>query len=221
MIGRIHLLLAVIGLAGTLLAEVPDPSVPVADLIFTAFDTETTGFSPKEDRLVEIGAIRFRGNGEIIAVTNWLINPEREIPSYATQVHGIQNEDVQNAPLFKEVFPQFEAFCAGTFLLAHNATFDVGFLKAELERNQIEPPALPALDTLPLFRAWFPEASSHSLEPLSVELGVANDTYHRAEADSFHIINIFKVGMKQRPAIQLQTLIRDAGGFKWLDGGQH
>ncbi|MCU0857039.1 MAG: 3'-5' exonuclease [Pontiellaceae bacterium] len=205
---------------GALFAGEPDLSAPVTNLIFTAFDTETTGFSPEQDRLIEIGAVRFRGNGEIIAVTNWLINPERDISIYAAQVHGIQSNDVQNAPLFKAVFPQFEAFCAGTILLAHNATFDVGFLRAELTRNQLDLPALPVLDTLPLFRAWFPGAPSHSLEPLSVYLGTPDDIYHRAEADAFHLISIFNTGMKQRLSIQLRQLEREAGGFKWINEGR-
>ncbi|MDD3275856.1 MAG: 3'-5' exonuclease [Kiritimatiellales bacterium] len=190
----------------------------VVDTVFVAFDTETTGFSPKNDRIVEIGAVKFRGNGEILAVTNWLINPERDIPLYATEVHGIRSGDVRMKPLFKEVFPQFAAFCDGAVLLAHNAPFDVNFLKAELKRANIDAPALPVLDTLPLFRAWFPRALSHSLEPLSVYLCVQNDTYHRAEADSSHLIDIFNVGMKHRSQLQLQRLESDSGGLIWLDG---
>ena len=218
MFGKAQILTVAILLAGTLLAE---PSAPVTNVIFTAFDTETTGFSPKNDRLVEIGAVRFRGNGEVLAVTNWLINPGMPVPFYATEVNGIATEMVTNAPVFAAVWPAFAAFCQDSILLAHNATFDIGFLRAELERAGIAPPELPVGDTLPLFRCWFPQAKSHALEPLSVYLGVQGEAYHRAGDDTFHLINIFSAGLKNRPDMQLQQLERDAGGFERLDERKH
>ncbi len=193
----------------------------VTETVFVAFDTETTGFSPKKERLVEIGAVKFRGDGTVLASTNWLVNPERAIPYYATHVHGITTEMAAEAPAFKDVWPEFEAFCGDAVLLAHNATFDVGFLKAELNRAEIPPPALLVGDTLPLFRKWFPRAPSHSLEKLTAYLGVLGDTYHRAEADAFHIVNIFKIGMKRRSTMTLRQLEHDANGFDWLDERRH
>lgn len=214
MIGKEKILVLLLLLSASVFADGP----LVVDTVFVAFDTETTGFSPKNDRLVEIGAVKFRGNGEILATTNWMVNPQRTIPYYATEVHGITTEMAAQAPVFKEVWPEFESFCADTVLLAHNAPFDTGFLRAELKRAEIDPPALPVLDTLPLFRNWFPRALSHSLEKLSVYLGVSGDTYHRAEADSFHIINILNVGMKRRSTMTLRRLEQDAKGVEWLDG---
>jgi len=193
----------------------------VVDTVFVAFDTETTGFSPKKDRLVEIGAVKFRGNGDVLATTNWLVNPTCPISPYATHVHGITDVMVREAPAFNEIWPAFEAFCAEAILLAHNASFDIGFLKAELKRTEISQPALPVADTLPLFRKWFPNASSHSLEKLSEDLGVSGDIYHRAEADAFHIVNVFNVGMKHRSKMTMKRFEEDANGFKWLDGRQH
>lgn len=221
MTGRVQIFIVAILLAGTLFAGMPAASTPVTNVIFVAFDTETTGFSPENDRLVEIGAVRFRGSGEVLAATNWLINPEIPISLRAAEVNGITAPMVSAAPVFYEVFPRFEAFCADSVLLAHNAAFDTGFLKAELKRNRMEAPVWAVLDTLPLFRTWFPGAPGHSLELLSAYLGVQGETWHRAEADSFHIINLFETGMKRRPAITLQHLERDAGGFEWLDGRQH
>lgn len=189
----------------------------VMDTVFTAFDTETTGFSPKNDRLVEIGAVKFRGNGEILAATNWLVNPGIPIPFYATEVHGITTEMTTNAPDFSNVWKAFTGFCGDSVLLAHNAVFDVGFIRAELERAGIQPPPLPVGDTLPLFRAWFPRAHSHALSPLAAELGVDRGDYHRAEADAFHMIDIFRVGMMGRSQLQLRQLERETGGFRRLD----
>jgi len=193
----------------------------VKDTVFVAFDTETTGFSSKKDRMVEIGAVKFCGNGEVLATTNWLVNPQREIPYYATKVHGITTEMAAEARVFAEVWPEFEAFCGDAILMAHNAPFDIEFLKAELKRAKIKPAALPVADSLPLFRDWFPRAMSHSLEPLSTYLGVSGDTYHRAEADAFYIVNIFNIGMKRRSAMTIGRLERDANGLEWLDGRRH
>ena len=190
--------------------------VLVSDTLFVAFDTETTGFSAKDDRLVEVGAVKFRGDGEVMATTNWLVNPERPIPWYTTDVHHITDEMVAEAPVFAEIWPDIEAFFGDAVLLAHNANFDVGFLKAELERTEVEMPALPMADTLTLFRNWFPRSKSHELEALSVELHVSGEMYHRAEADAFYIVDIFKVGMKHRLMMTMNRFELDAGGFNWL-----
>jgi DNA polymerase III epsilon subunit family exonuclease len=218
MFGRLQILTVAVLLSGTLFSAIPSSSTPVTNVTFVAFDTETTGFSPNQDRLVEIGAVKFRGNGEILAATNWIVNPGIPVPFYATEVHGITTEMTTNSPAFSEVWKAFVEFCGDSVLLAHNAVFDVGFLRAELDRAGIKPPHLPVGDTLPLFRAWFPHSSSHALGPLSAELGVAGGVYHRAEADSCHIIHVFGVGMKPRPQLQLKRLEREMGGFDWLDG---
>ncbi len=217
MIGKEKIFVLLVFLAGSVFAGSP----LVKETVFVAFDTETTGFSPRKDRLVEIGAVKFRGDGEVFATTNWLVNPERAIPYYATKVHGITTKMAAEAPVFKEVWPEFEAFCGDSILLAHNATFDVGFLKAELKRAKIKAAALPVADTLPLFKKWFPRALSHSLEKLTAYLEVSGDTYHRAEADAFHIVNIFKIGMKRRATMTMRRLEHDANGFDWLDGKRH
>lgn len=214
MFGKEKILILLLLLSGSVFGGSP----LVKEAVFVAFDTETTGFSARKDRLVEIGAVKFRGDGEVLAATNWLVNPERAVPYYATKVHGITTKMAADAPLFKEVWPEFKAFCGDAVLLAHNATFDVGFLKAELKRARIRSAALPVADTLPLFKKWFPRALSHSLENLTVYLDVSGDTYHRAEADAFHIVNIFKIGMKRRSTITMRRLEHDTNGFEWLDG---
>jgi DNA polymerase III epsilon subunit family exonuclease len=215
MFGKAQILIAAILLAGAVPAE---SFSPVTNTVFTAFDVETTGFSPENDRIVEIGAVRFVGNGEILASTNWLVHPGMEIPFYATEVNGITTERVSGAPVFGTVWPEFAAFCQDSILLAHNAPFDTGFLRAELERAGIPPPAMPVGDTLPLFRCWFPQAESHALEPLSIYLGVQGGEYHRAAADSFHIVTVFNEGLKHRPDMTLEQLKREAGGLKPLNG---
>ena len=213
---KAQILTAAILIAGAVFSAEP----LVKDTVFVAFDTETTGFSPKNDRLIEIGAVKFRGNGEILAATNWLINPGMPVPFYATEVHGISTEMVAGTPAFGEVWPAFAAFCQDSILLAHNAAFDTGFFRAELGRAGIEPPALLIGDTLPLFRCWFPRAESYSLEALSLVLGVQGESRHRAEADAHQLIKIFSTGLNNRPDLRFQKLERDAGGFVQLDEGK-
>ena len=203
---------------GLLSAEENGQVLPVKDAVFVAFDTETTGFSAKKDRVVEIGAVKFCGDGTVLASANWLINPQRNIPFYATKVHGITPEMTANAPSFAEVWPAFELFCVGSVLLAHNASFDMGFLRAELQRANLKIPPLVVADTLPLFRKWFPGASGHSLEKLITYLNVPGGTTHRAEADAFYIVNIFKAGMKSRVGLSMPCFEQEAGGFRLLNG---
>ena len=174
-----------------------------SETVFTAFDTETTGFCYEEDRVVEIGAVKFCGDGTVLASTNWLVNPQCAIPSCATEVHGITDEMAANAPVFFEVWKQFEVFCGDSVLLAHNAAFDVGFLNAELERVGMEVPVLEVVDTLPLFRRWFPDAPGHSLEKLAGLLGVDAEHFHRAGVDSMAIVQVFCEGVKRLGGVKL------------------
>lgn len=213
---KAQILISAILIAGAVLSAEP----LVKNMVFVAFDTETTGFSPKNDRLIEIGAVKFRGDGEILAVTNWLINPGMPVPFYATEVNGISTEMVAGAPAFGEVWPAFAAFCQDGILLAHNATFDLGFIRVELKRAGIAPPEFPVGDTLPLFRRWFPQEKSYALEPLAAHLGVQGEGCHRAGADARQLIKIFSAGLKNRPDLRFQQLEYDAGGFVQLAGGK-
>ncbi len=212
------MVLVAVLMAGTVFAAGSLWKARVSETVFVAFDTETTGLSREKDRIVEIGAVKFLGDGTVLATTNWLVNPQRKIPFYATEVHGITTEMAAEAPVFKEVWPAFEAFCDQSVLMAHNANFDVGFVVAELERAELKAPALPVADTLPLFRAWFPREKSHSLEKLTASLGVSGDTYHRAEADAFHMINVFNLGMEGRADLTMRRFQHDSKGYLWLDG---
>src|SRR5262245_11712269 len=115
------------------------------EIPFVAFDTETTGLHAS-DRLVELGAVRFRGGlieGEFVAV----VNPGVPIPQGATAVHGIRDEDVAGRPRAAEVLPSFLSFIEGAALVGHNAPFDVRVLALELLRAGLRLPDNPVLDT--------------------------------------------------------------------------
>jgi DNA polymerase-3 subunit epsilon len=122
------------------------------------FDTETTGLDPLHgDRIIEIAAIELRNDLPTDRVFHTLLNPERDIPSDATRIHGITNADIDGKPIFAAIADQFLDFIDDSPLVAHNAAFDFGFLDAELGR--INRPPLDRtrmIDTLALAKSRFP-----------------------------------------------------------------
>lgn len=175
----------------------PPVNTFVSNVTFVVFDTETTGFSPTMDRIVEVGAVKFR-NGEVIEEKSWLVNPERDIPYWATKVNGITDDMVKGKPTFKEIYPDFQKFIEGSALMAHNAKFDISFVKAEIKRAGYELPPNKVIDSLSLFRKWYPKATSHSVEAVAKHAEVKTDTLHRAAADSLYVFMIFDKGVKER-----------------------
>ncbi len=169
------------------------------NVTFVIFDTETTGFSPAKDRLVEIGAVKVRGD-ENLGERTWLINPERYIPYYSQKVHNITPDMVKDQPTFAEVYPEFLEFIDGAVLIAHNAPFDIRFIAAEAERNGMSPPKNAIIDSLVLFRNWFPDSKSHSLTELLPELGIdiSKMQAHRAADDSLFVHYVIQQEMERR-----------------------
>lgn len=109
---------------------------------------------------MEIGAVKYL-DGQIIQSTHWLINPGMPIKN--SHVHGITDEMVAGCPGFSETYREFQDFVGNGVLIAHNASFDVRFMTAEIKRNQLVPLPNPTLNSLTLFRRWFPDAPSHKL----------------------------------------------------------
>lgn len=190
---------------------------PIDETVFVAFDTETTGFSSKKDRIIEIGAVKFRGK-QILATASWLINPQGPIHPRAVERHGITEEMTAAAPLFAEVWPQFRAFCGDdALLLAHNASFDIRFLRAELQRAGFEIPAWQVLDTLPLFRKWYPDAPRHALDALVEYCEVPCAVRHRAGADALALHCLFRKGVELFELQECLELESDSGGLKRVE----
>ena len=131
-----------------------------------ALDTETTGFSPREDRIVEIGCVEIIG-GQTFYTT---LDPEREVPEEARQVHGLTWEMLKDSPLFADVCDDFLAFAEGSEVLMHNASFDLGFLDAELKRLNrgtfVEETQCTIVDTIGLAKKLRVASSSNSLNDL-------------------------------------------------------
>jgi len=137
------------------------------------FDTETTGFSPKDgDRMVEIGALEMVNRVETGRSFHIYCNPEREMPSEAFAVHGLSDAFLANKPLFSAEAENFLEFIEDSPLIAHNAQFDFGFVNAELDRCGHQMIAMGRMiDTLAIARTKHPGAK-HSLDALCSRYGV-------------------------------------------------
>ena len=160
------------------------PSLPP----LTVFDVETTGLDPKKGhRIVEIAGVRIE-NGQILTETAYttLVNPEREIPFEIRQINHISDDMVKDAPTIMTVLPQFLEFAKGSFLFAHNAEFDMGFLETEKEFcwGYVQLPE--CFCTMRLSQNLFPSAFRHNLDTLAERLQIPLPTpeeRHRALPD--------------------------------------
>jgi len=130
---------------------------------YVVLDVETTGLWPwRGDRVIEVGAVAIEGGG-MIAEFNTLVQAPREIPFRASQIHGITDEMLIGQPTPEEVFPAFEAFLQDSIIIAHNARFDIGFLRRENELlgARFHP---RYICTLEMSRHRFPHLRNHKLE---------------------------------------------------------
>ncbi|HXK59351.1 MAG TPA: 3'-5' exonuclease [Acidobacteriota bacterium] len=125
------------------------PSNSIEECTFSVFDVETTGLSPRMEKIVEIAIIRVRADGTVIDEYQTLVNPLRDVGP--TWIHGITNDDVRHAPLFPEIAGDVAERLAGTVLVGHNVRFDLGFLRQEFQRiDSPLPEAIPSLCTMRL-----------------------------------------------------------------------
>jgi DNA polymerase III subunit alpha, Gram-positive type len=149
---------------------------------FVVFDIETTGFSPVKNRVIEIGAVKIE-NQKITGRFSSFINPKTPIPFQIEQLTGIRDEMVINAPLIEEVLPDFLSFCEGSILVAHNANFDISFMKHNAERLGLNFD-FTYIDTLGISRLLFPSHKKHTLDAVAKHMGVVLTSHHRAVDDA-------------------------------------
>ncbi|MGW9350207.1 DEDD exonuclease domain-containing protein [Nocardiopsis flavescens] len=168
--------------------DIGDIGTPLGAVSFVVLDLETTGTSATGSRITEVGAVRVRG-GRVEEEFTSLVNPGVAIPAQITLLTGITQSMVATAPPPEEVLPRILAFLTErehTALVAHNAPFDVGFLKAACERHGVPWPDPPVVDTLRLARAVLPQGQTrnHRLGTLAAYFGSPVTPNHRALDDA-------------------------------------
>ncbi|AOG03459.1 DNA polymerase III subunit epsilon [Bosea sp. RAC05] len=159
-------------------------------LIF--FDTETTGFTPPADRVVEFGGVEVIDTVETGNVLHKYINPQRDMPEDAFKVHGLSEEFLRDKPVFAAVAREIADFLDGATVVAHNAGFDIKFLTAEFAKVGIKPPWKTYVDTLIIAKRRFP-SSPNSLDALLDRFGIdrSNRTLHGALLDAKLLIPVY------------------------------
>ncbi|PIC65599.1 PolC-type DNA polymerase III [Sporosarcina sp. P13] len=173
---------------------------------YVVFDVETTGLSAVYDTIIELAAVRVR-NGEIIDRFERFANPHHPLSSVTTNLTGITDDMVKDAPEVSEVMEEFVEFIGDAVLIAHNASFDMGFFYASCKRAKIDVPAYPVIDTLELSRFLYPELRNHRLNTLAKKFDIELTQHHRAIYDT------------EATAYLFLRLLTDAQekGIEWLD----
>lgn len=174
-------------------------------------DTETTGLEPAQGhRLVEIGCVELVNHVPTGNTWHSYLNPERDMPTEASLVHGLKDEFLGKQPLFSEKADPFLEFIGDAPLVAHNAPFDIGFINAELARHGFDPLAKErVIDTLPIARKMFPGAPA-SLDALCKRfgVGVSNRQLHGALLDARLLAEVY---LELRGGRQPDLVMESAG----------
>jgi DNA polymerase-3 subunit alpha (Gram-positive type) len=153
------------------------------------FDIETTGLSPTAERITEIGAVRLV-NMEVADEFHTFINPEKPIPDHITQLTGISDDMVKDAPSEADALVKFMEFCGSRPVIAHNASFDTSFIREACKRSAIEYNS-DAIDTLKLCRAAVPGNKTHTLAAMAKFYRIGDFNHHRALDDAKVLAQIF------------------------------
>ena len=173
-------------------ANVVDDGVPIAyqpkhvlltDATYIVFDVETTGLSAVYDTIIELAAVRMH-KGNVIDTFEQFIDPGHPLSQTTIDLTGITDEMVRGSKSEKEVLTMFREFCGEDILVAHNASFDMGFLNTSYEKYDMPEAPNPVIDTLELSRLLHPEMKSHRLNTLSKKYNINLEQHHRAVYDS-------------------------------------
>jgi len=159
--------------------------------VFCALDTETTGLKPEEERIIEIGAVKFDKTG-VLGTFSELVNPRVLIPHFCQELTGITNKMVFGQREFKELAGDFLEFLGEkTIVVAHNAQFDLRFVNAELGRMNHDVLPNRAIDTLRFSRWAFPENGHWTLQHLAKQFNIEVKSAHRATDDARVCMEVF------------------------------
>ncbi|MCD8097734.1 MAG: PolC-type DNA polymerase III, partial [Lachnospiraceae bacterium] len=159
------------------------------DDAYVVFDLETTGLSAVHNRIIEIGAVKVE-KGQITERFSSFVNPREPIPFEIEELTGIDDDMVLDAPPIEEILPEFLAFCEGCVLIAHNASFDAGFIEENCRRMDI-PTDFTVGDTVAMARVLLPKLNKFKLDTVAKALNILLDHHHRAVDDAACTAEIF------------------------------
>ncbi len=177
--------------------------------VYVVFDLETTGFSPVNNRIIEIGAVKVV-KGQITERFSAFVNPEVPIPFEIEKLTGIRDDMVMDAPKVEEILPKFMEFCQGVVMVAHNAGFDMSFISKNCQRQGLACD-YTVVDTVALARVLLPALNRFKLDTVAKALNVSLDNHHRAVDDAACTAEIFVkfiTMLKERGAETLDAVNR-------------
>jgi len=188
-------------------AVVTNPQGQDIDTTYCVLDLETTGFSATTEKITEIGIMKYK-NGEVIDKFSCFVNPEKHIPARVTEVTNITDDMVKDAETIDKVFPKMLEFLGDSVIVAHNAGFDVGFLKqnAKVLGYKFD---YTYIDTLSLAKDLFPDYKKYKLGKIAENLGIKVEVAHRALDDVDTTVKVFKVMLdmlKKRGAKKVEDI---------------
>ncbi len=157
---------------------------------FVVFDIETTGFSPVTNQIIEIGAVKI-SEGKIVDRFSTFVNPRVPIPYEIEKLTGIRDDMVADAPPIEEVLPKFLEFSEDCVLVAHNAGFDMSFIRENAARQGFST-EFTCVDTVGIARVLLPNQAKHTLDAVAKTLGISLDNHHRAVDDAECTARIFE-----------------------------
>ncbi len=183
---------------------IENPKGQSLDDIYVVFDLETTGFSPANNKIIEIGAVKVAG-GKIIDRFSTFVNPEVPIPFKIEELTSIRDDMVLNAPKIEEILPEFVKFCEGAIMVAHNAGFDMSFISRNCEKQGI-PCEYTVIDTVALARVLMPQLNRFKLDTVAKALKISLENHHRAVDDAACTAEIFLKFMEMLKIREITTL---------------
>ena len=163
---------------------------------YVLIDLETTGLEPSYDEIIEIGAIRVE-NGKQAATYQTFVKPEYPIDEFITELTGITNEMVADAPSIQDVLPGFLEFIGDSILVGHNVNFDINFLYDNCEDFLNRPFSNDYIDTMRIARRLYPKMQHHRLQDMAEALKVLPSDFHRALADCDTTGQVFSIMREQ------------------------
>ena len=182
--------------------------VDLKDMTFVSFDLETTGLSVMDDDITEFGAVRYK-NGQEVGRLQSLIKPHKPISQKITNITHITNDDVKDAPEITDFIPKILEFFGDDVIVAHNATFDVGFLNEILVRHGYEPLSNPAVDSLALAWKLLPDLKGYRLGNVAkyYHIPYDGDDAHRADYDADVLAGVFNMMLHDMMQRQMMNLL--------------